>query len=1148
MKCQTCGFHNQNAEKFCIECGAPMERLCEGCGHSNPATAKFCGECGDSLSHEATSAPTPSAERRFITVLFADLVGFTAMSETSDAEDMRSMLTDYFERARAVIERFGGVVDKFIGDAITAFWGTTVAHEDDAERAVRAGLELVDVVEGLGEEIGQGLSLRVGILSGETAVGEGGNQHGLVIGDIVNTAARIQAAAEPGTVYVGEATQRLTEGAIAYRPIGGVEAKGKSSSVPVWQAESIVGQRRGVGRWQTIEPPFVGREDEFRFLKDQLHATTRDGSARLVSIVGEPGIGKSRIAWELLKYVDGLTEMFKWHQGRSPSYGEGVTLWALAEMVRSRAGISEDDAASSARTRLRTAVAEYVPDPEEQSWIEPKLAGLLGFEEIEDVGRSELFTAIRTFFQRIAAVETVVMLFEDLHWADDGQLEFIEELVELSAGFPILVVTLARTDLLDRRADWGTSHSRFTSLHLGPLTDGAMARLVRGVVEGADDELVDLVVGRAGGIPLYAVEFIRSLVESGSLEVEGSKLRLVGTVTDIAIPDSLHAVVGSRLDRLDAADRALVQDCAILGQSFTLEALVALSGKPAEDLQPRLRELTRRELLRLENDPLSPEQGQYLFVQGVIREVAYGRISKSDQVARHVKVAEYFEDTLPVEAAAIIADHYVRAYDVDRDESLAERARTALLKAADRAAELGSYSQALALVERGLEVPGAPSGRLELLELGATAASATLAHARALEMARTAMEWAAEEGSYQQRLHTTMLLGVAFIESDEPEDAVALLRPVFDPDRVDEPEMAKLGAVYANAAMRVADNPEMWSIATEVPVPVIVAAEVSGDRRTLIDAMTTRGTALPQVGRHHEGVALLRESARLAGDTFSGLRALNNLLLYMSDGFMSISDEVERGTALAGRIGHLGLRVRLMMWEAGLQEVLGSLRPALEALDMSLARDGGFWESWVGAARANIEWRISGDRAHLERAISLVGPLVDWNEPQYRATAHEGLTNGHWRLGDLDAAWQNAKRAAEYEYNIMAVTAEFRHVALAVGMRLRDRERIRMALEMPMRKGRRRDSLEALAALAVHILQDDVDETEIESVLAEVEAVDGPLPAAEWKAELALLLGARAPADQLADEAQSYFESVGDLGSLGRHRDLFANADLTATG
>jgi class 3 adenylate cyclase len=448
----------------------------------------------------AGSTPGEPGERRFVSVLFADLVGFTTFSESRDPEDVRAMLTRYFDRAREVIERFGGEVEKFIGDAVTAFWGVTQAQEDDAERAVRAALELVDAVAALGDELGiPELAVRAGVLSGETAVGTGGNEKGMIVGDIVNTASRLQSVADPGSVFVGEATKQLTEAAIHYESAGERAVKGKALSVSAWQAISVVGERGGRGKWEVLEPPFVGRDDELRLLKDQLHATTRDGTARLVSIVGEAGIGKSRLAWELLKYMDGLTEVFRWHQGRSPAYGDGVTFWALAEMVRSRAGIAEVDEPLKARTKLRTSVAEFVPDPEEQQWIEPRLAGLLGLDEMPSGERNELYAALRSYFQHVAATDTAVLLFEDIHWADDGQLEFIEELIEMSPRHPILVITLARPQLLDRHPTWGSARHHFLSMHLGPLSDAEMIELVTGLAPGIPEAVVGLIVERAGG-------------------------------------------------------------------------------------------------------------------------------------------------------------------------------------------------------------------------------------------------------------------------------------------------------------------------------------------------------------------------------------------------------------------------------------------------------------------------------------------------------------------------------------------------------------------------------------------------------------------------------------------------------------------------
>lgn len=1141
MDCSSCGGSNVEGQRFCNHCGTPLVAACPNCAAENQPGSRFCGSCGTTLDGVAvTGAPArPSAERRFISALFADLVGFTSMTEGSDAEDIRSMLTVYFERARAVIERFGGEVDKFIGDAITAFWGTTVTNEDDAERAVRAGLELVDVVDSLGAELGLDLALRVGVLSGETAVGGGGNQHGLVIGDIVNTAARIQSAAEPGTVYVGESTRQLTAGALSYRDAGSIEAKGKSDPVPVWRAEAVVGQRGGVGRWDTLEPPFVGREDELRFLKDQLHATSRDGSARLVSIVGEPGIGKSRIAWELLKYLDGVTEVFKWHQGRSPAYGEGVTFWALAEMVRLRAGIGDDDESPAARIRLRTAVAEIVPDPDEQAWLEPKLAGLIGLEEAGQVTRGELFSAIRTFFQRIAATDTVVMLFEDLHWADAGQLEFIEELVELSRSSPILVITLARPDLIERRSDWGTARSHFASLHLGALADAEMGRLVRGVVADADDGLVEAIVARAGGVPLYAVEFLRALVDAGSLVTDGATLRTVGPVDDVGLPDSLHAMVGSRLDRLESGDRALVQDCAILGQSFTLDGLMALTGRPMDELAPRLRELTKRELLRLEADPLSPERGQYQFVQGVIREVAYGRIAKADRVARHVRVAEYFQEAVPVEGAAVIADHYLKAYEIEPDETLAEQAKTALTRAAERAGQLGSFAQALTLAKLGLAVPAPDRDRLPLWDLGSRSASATLDHPEAISLAEQALEWARAGGTPHERLKATEMLGRALVAADRPDDAVAVLEPAFDPSSIDEPGMAQVGSMLAGACMRAA----RWQEAADVAVPVIVAAELAGDDDTLVDALTSRGTVLPLLGRHHEGVALMRESIRIAGDSPAGLRAINNLILYESnDGIQGVAGLAERGLELARRIGEGSLTVRFAMWAVILNEGAGDFPAASAAIDAVDASDGGYWECAMAALGERVLWHHDGNRGRLVRARDLLEPLLDSPEPQYRDFTRDHLASIHWYLDDLEAAWEQVEHlVTRAEIGLLPWLFECRERGLAIALRSGDVERYRSVAEIPSERGRARDSWLRLVDLVGRVLAgEEIDVADVGEAMGEVASTRGRLEQARWEAELAGVLADRELASMLARSAHEWFAGVGDRGDLDRYAPVFA--------
>ncbi len=410
-----------------------------------------------------------------MSVLFADLVSFTTLSEHRDAEDMRILMDAYFAAARTAIERHGGVVEKFIGDAVMAVWGTPVTHEDDAERAVRAALELVDAVAVLGTSRGVPLQVRVGILTGEAATAPGAGNQAMVTGDMVNTASRLQSAAPPGGVLVGAATHRAASGAIAFEEVGDLVLKGKEEPVRAWRALRVVAERHGQNR-MAIEPPFVGRAEELRLMKDLLHATGREGRSRVVSVHGIGGIGKSRLAWELQKYVDGLSEGMYWHHGRCPSYGEGVTFWALGEMVRMRAGIAEVDAPGVSRKKLAESIADFVPDADERRWIEPRLAFLLGLDERPAGGREELFAAWRAFFERISDQGTVAMVFEDLQWADSGLLDFIESLLEWSRAKPIFIVTLARPDLADLRANWGAGQRSFLALHLEPLSDADHGR------------------------------------------------------------------------------------------------------------------------------------------------------------------------------------------------------------------------------------------------------------------------------------------------------------------------------------------------------------------------------------------------------------------------------------------------------------------------------------------------------------------------------------------------------------------------------------------------------------------------------------------------------------------------------------------------
>src|SRR5271165_6708490 len=675
MRCSACGSENTEGKRFCEDCGGSLAALCVTCGAPLRPGKRFCGECGAPVGGVTAPSPPvgagsagadqslgPVSERRLCSVLFVDLVGFTPLAEKRDPEAIRELLSLYFERAQAIIGHYGGTVEKFIGDAVMAVWGAPVANEDDAERAVRAALEVVASVATLGTESSVDLAARAGVVTGEVAITIGKVSEGMVLGDTVNAASRVQSVAPPGAVLVDESTWRAASGAIAFTEVGALVLKGKQETVQAWRAVRVVAQRKGVGRSERLEPPFVGRDGELRLIKDLLHATSRERRARLVSVTGIPGIGKSRLAWEFLKYVDGLAETVYWHEGRSPAYGEGITFWALGEMVRMRAGINESEHAASYRSKLAASVAEFVADADERRWVEPRLSHLLGLADAPPGDREELFSAWRTFFERVAALGPTVMVFEDLQWADAGLIDFVESILEWSRNHPIMVITLARPELMDRRPNWGAGQRSFTSLHLEPLSEHAMGELLHGFVQGLPDEVAERVLERAEGVPLYAVETVRMLVDRGVLVQRDGIYSVSGELGSLEIPETLQALIASRLDALSTEQRSLLQDAAVLGNTFSIESLTVVHGGDRASLELQLRDLVRKEFLSLDTDPRSPERGQYGFVQGLIAEVAGATLSRRDRASKHLAVARHLESINDDELTGIVAAHYIEAY------------------------------------------------------------------------------------------------------------------------------------------------------------------------------------------------------------------------------------------------------------------------------------------------------------------------------------------------------------------------------------------------------------------------------------------------------------------------------------------------------
>ncbi|HZC53866.1 MAG TPA: adenylate/guanylate cyclase domain-containing protein, partial [Mycobacterium sp.] len=641
------------------------------------------------------------AERRLCSVLFADLVGFTPLSEARDPEEVRELLSRYFEASRTVVERHGGVVEKFIGDAVMAVWGAPIATEEDAERAVRAGLQLVEAVSVLGAEVGvDGLAARAGVVTGEVAVTLGAVGEGMVAGDAVNTAARVQAVAEPGSVFVDAATRRLTAAAVGFSDAGERVLKGKVEPEHLWRATRVVAAMGGNQRVDGLEAGLVGRDAELRLVKELFHAAVERGAPRMVMVSGAAGVGKSRLGWEFEKYIDGLAQRIAWHRGRCLSYGEGVAFWALSEAVRQRLGIAEDDSTALAADKMTAGLAGLVADPAERDYVAARLARLLGVPVPGDggdaLGREELFAGWRVFFERLAADRPVVLLIEDVQYADTGLLDFLDHLIDWARDLPIFVLGLTRPELEQRRTGFGVGRNR-TTLTLDPLDAASMVALVEALVPGIPVPAREAITRHAQGVPLFAVETVRSLVDRDVVQPIDGVYRLVGEVGELSVPDSLHALLAARLDALDPSVRALVADAAVLGTSFPAEAAIAVSEQPEAAVRAGLAELLRREVLQISADPLSPQRGEYRFAQQLLRQVAYDTLSRRDRKTRHLATAAHLRATFADdgdEVSDAIARHYRDALAAVPDDPdtglLRHEAARMWVRAAERARRAGA--------------------------------------------------------------------------------------------------------------------------------------------------------------------------------------------------------------------------------------------------------------------------------------------------------------------------------------------------------------------------------------------------------------------------------------------------------------------------
>jgi class 3 adenylate cyclase/tetratricopeptide (TPR) repeat protein len=671
-------------------------RTCSKCGRENPDDARFCASCGSPLSDAAGSA---REERKVVTVLFADLVGFTSRSERLDPEDVRATLTPYFARLREELERRGGTVEKFIGDAVMAVFGAPTAHEDDPERAVRAALAIRDATAEMNEQDPDlDLHVRVGINTGEALVSLSASPlqgEGMAAGDVVNTAARLQSGAPVDGVLVGEATHRATERAIEYRAAEAVQAKGKVEPVGAWEVLEARSSF-GVDVTRRVDTSLVGRERELTLLRDALDRARHQDEPQLVTLVGEPGIGKSRLVHELSVHIEAMPELIAWRQGRCLPYGDGVSYWALGEMVKAEAGILETDPDGEASAKLDRTVTELITDADERGWVSRHLRPLVGLAQERgsgEGGSDEGPAAWRRFLEALAERRPTVLIFEDLHWADEGLLDFLDYLIDWTRDVPLLVLCTARPELVARRPDWGGGKLNAATISLAPLSDEDTARLLSGLLDRAllPADLQSALLDRAGGNPLYAEEFARLAADRSAVDL-----------ATVELPGSVQGIIAARLDGLDPDDKSLLQDAAVVGKTFWLGAVAAIGGQERPELERRLHVLERGRFVRRSRRSSVGGETEFAFLHLLVRDVAYGQIPRGARAAKHRAAADWIGSLggeRLEDRAELLAHHYLSALELARaagqDTADLERpARLALRATGDRAFGLGAYAAA----------------------------------------------------------------------------------------------------------------------------------------------------------------------------------------------------------------------------------------------------------------------------------------------------------------------------------------------------------------------------------------------------------------------------------------------------------------------
>ena len=946
---------------------------------------------------------SPRRERKVVTVVFCDLVGFTAQAESMDPEDVEALLRPYHERVRAELERHGGTVEKFIGDAVMALFGAPTAHEDDPERAVRAALAIRDFA------VEDELELRVGITTGEALVSLDARPdagEGMASGDVVNTAARLQSAAPVNGVLTDDTTYRATRHLIDYEDAAAVEAKGKAEPIAVWHALAAR-SRFGVDVAHEARSELVGRARELAVIRDAFDRARHARTPQLLTLVGVPGIGKSRLVYELQRIVDADPELITWRQGRCLAYGDGVTLWALAEIVKAQAGIAEQDKDADVAEKLRRAAVESLPETD-AAWVESHLRALVGLAEETELGgdrRNEAFSAWRRFLEGLAEQRPLIVVFEDLHWADEALLDFVDELVDWVTDVPMLVVATARPELLERRPGWGGGKLNATTLALAPLTNDETAQLLAGVLGTpvVSAETQAALLDRAGGNPLYAEQFAELYVERGSTE-------------ELALPETLQGIIAARLDGLAVNEKGLLLDAAVIGKVFWTGAL----GRDESEATATFHALERKGFVRRQRRSSVEGQSEVAFAHALVRDVAYGQIPRAERATKHQRVAEWIESLgRPEDHSEMLAYHWRSALDLARasghdDEHLVSRARLALRDAGDRAFGLNNHAAAASLYEDALGLwPEPDAERPDLLFRYARALHHAYDEARrepALEQARDALvaagstELAAEAETY-----------LAYVSWDRGHGELVRQHLGRAEELVGDsvsPAAARVLATSARMRAIADDNDEGMRLGTRA----VAMAEQLGLDEILAHALTTVGMSKNVIERG-SGVADMERGLAIALEAGSRVASstLNNLAVQtLIAGDVPRAEELYReGLRVAERFGDrasarfIGANLIWIDWARGRWDLAAPaadefIRQCEEGSPHTLEHGTRSLRAIMRRARGDI----AGAFADHERAVELAR---ERDEPTQLAGALSGYAAALAGEGRLDEAAEHVE-------------------------------------------------------------------------------------------------------------------------------------------